>query len=340
MKTLKFCSACLVLFCCCFQMSVASPIPDSLKIGDGQPKPEQFNPGALWYDESGELINAHGGGLLQQNGRYYWYGEKRGKSASEGVNVYSSTNLYNWKYEGLALSPIDNDTTADIARGCLMERPKVLYNALTGKYVMWFHLELRGKGYSSARAAVAVSDKPIGPFKFVSSFRPNGNMSRDMTLYQDEDGTAYHIYSSRENYDLRIARLSNDYLGVTTQDSLLFSLHREAPALFKSFGKYYLITSGCTGWAPNKASVHVSTSIWGPWTQMDHNPMQGPDAESTFGGQSTFVLPLQNGQGNFIFMADRWNPTNLKDSRYLWLPMKLEKEKPVASWKDTWSLQK
>ena len=33
----------------------------------------------------------------------------------------------------------------------------------------------------------------------------DGQMSRDMTLFVDDDGTAYHIYSSEENLTLHIA---------------------------------------------------------------------------------------------------------------------------------------
>jgi beta-galactosidase len=145
-------------------------------------KYSSFKPLELWLDDKGEVINAHGGGLLYFNKTYYWYGEKRGRSASEGVSVYSSKDLYNWKNEGLAFLPSE-DTTSDVTRGCIMERPKVIYNEKTKKFVLWFHLELKGKGYSAARAAVAISDKVTGPFRFVSSFRPNGNMSRDMGLY-------------------------------------------------------------------------------------------------------------------------------------------------------------
>lgn len=295
-----------------------------------------FKPGALWYDTKGDLINVHGGGLLFRNNTYYWYGEARGKSASQGVNVYSSKDLYNWKFEALALAQ-EKDTLSDIAINCVMERPKVIYNKKTGKYVMWFHLELRGKGYSAARAGVAISDKPTGPFKFIRSFRPNGNMARDMNLFVDEDGTAYDIYSSKENYDLRIAKLTDDYLSVTTKDSLLFSKHREAPALFKQAGKYYLITSACTGWAPNKASLHVSGSLFGPWTYVG-DPMTGPEAEHTFGGQSTDVQPIQGKKNAFLFMADRWNPKDLKDSRYLWLPVLLKNNVPVIEWTNEWDL--
>jgi rhamnogalacturonyl hydrolase YesR len=298
---------------------------------------ETFRPGKPWLDTNGELINAHGGGILYAGNKYYWFGEKRGRFTSEGVNVYSSTDLYNWKHEALALSPVD-DSTHDIARGCVVERPKVIFNPKTGKYVMWFHLELRGKGYSAARAAVAVSDKVTGPYQFVHSFRPNENMSRDMTLYADDNGSAYHIYSSRENYDLRLVKLTDDFLSPTAEDRMLFSSHREAPAIFKYQQTYYLITSGCTGWKPNKATIHTATSIWGPWTLQEYNSMRGAGADTTYGGQSTFVVPVQGKKDAFIFMADRWNPHNLRESRYLWLPVLLNNGQPVAEWRDEWSL--
>lgn len=295
-------------------------------------------PGEVWKDTNGEPINAHGAGIVYANNRYYWFGEKRGRGASEGVNVYSSADLYTWKHEGLALSPDYADTTSDIARGCVMERPKVIYNNKTGKYVMWFHLELRGKGYSAARTAVAVSDGVTGPYKFLYSFRPNGNMSRDMTLYRDADQSAYLLYSSRDNYDLRIVKLTDDYLQVTGDDKLLFSNHREAPALFSYNRYYYLITSGCTGWKPNKATIHRASSVWGPWEELPYNPMEGDKAATTFDGQSTYVLPLAGRSDAFIFLADRWNPGNLRDSRYLWLPVRFRKGQPFVEWMDKWDL--
>ena len=299
-------------------------------------KQQAFKPGTTWVDTKGEAINAHGGGLLYNNNMYYWYGESRGETASRGINVYSSPDLYNWNYEGLALAQ-QKDTSSDITVGSVMERPKVIYNKKTKQYVMWFHLELKGKGYSAARAGVAVSTRPEGPFKYLKSFRPNGNMSRDMGLFVDDDGSAYHIYSSKDNYDLRISKLTDDFLSASPQDSLLFSKHREAPALFKYLNKYYLVTSGCTGWAPNKASLHVSESLFGPW-QLLGDPMKGPGSELTFGGQSTFVQPVVGKQGAFIFMADVWKPNNLIDSRYIWLPVRFNNETPFIEWKEEWDL--
>jgi beta-galactosidase len=296
-----------------------------------------FRPGAVWYDENGDVINAHGGGILVAGKTYYWFGEKRSGRGSQGVTVYSSKDLYHWKYEGMALSQ-SSDPQSDITIGCVMERPKVIYNAKTKKYVMWFHLELKGQGYKAARAAVAVSDKVTGPYTFVKSFRPNGNMSRDMTLFVDDNNKAYEIYSSRENYDMRITELSDDYTSPTEKDKMIFSLHREAPAIFKYNNKYYLITSGCTGWAPNKASIHVADSLFGEWTSLG-NPLHGEGADSTWGGQSTYILPVAGKKTSFIFIADRWNPKDLKDSRYIWLPIQFKNSEPYIEWTDKWNLK-
>lgn len=296
-----------------------------------------FKPGEVWNDVDGVPVNAHGGGVLFDKGKYYWFGESRARFGTEGVGVYSSTDLHNWRREGLAFIP-DSDTTSEVGRGCVIERPKVLYNKKTGKYVMWFHLELRGKGYSAARAAVAVSNNVTGPYTYIGSFRPNGNMSRDMTLYQDNDSTAYQIYSSDENYTLRIVKLAPDYLSATAEDYFMFRNHREAPAVFKYDKKYYLITSGCTGWAPNQAALHVADSLTGPWKELG-DPMRGADALHTYGAQSTFVLPVQGKKDAFIFMADQWNPKNLVNSRYVWLPIQFNKGVPFVEWSANWSLE-
>jgi hypothetical protein len=340
-----------------------------------------FEPGKLWLDTDGTYINAHGGGILAQDGVYYWFGEFKvaggaGNRAHVGVSCYSSSNLHDWKNEGIALH-VSEDPKSDIANGCILERPKVIYNEKTKKFVMWFHLERRGEGYGSAMSGVAVSDHVTGPYEFLKAFRPNagiwpdkapddqkkplddseahskslahalvfrrdfagGQMARDMTLFVDDDGHAYHIYASEENFTMQISLLSDDYLSQAGKYIRIFvDRSNEAPAMFKHGGKYWLITSGCTGWNPNAARLGVADSIWGPWKELP-NPCTGPDANLTFHGQSTFVLPVQGKPDAFIFMADKWNPRNAIDGRYLWLPIQFKDDGvPSVPWMDTWDL--
>ena len=141
-------------------------------------KEKKIVSGKVWRDTEGNVINAHGGGVLYHEGKYYWFGEHRPESGfvtEKGINCYSSTDLLNWNYEGVVL-PISEAKGSDIEKGCIMERPKVIYNKQTGKFVMWFHLELKGRGYGPARAAVAVSDSPTGPYCFIRSARVNSSI--------------------------------------------------------------------------------------------------------------------------------------------------------------------
>lgn len=220
------------------------------------------------------------------------------------------------------LAAEETDEAHDLHKSNVLERPKVIYNDRTGKYVMWMHVD--DTNYTKAAVGVAMSDSPTGPFDYLYSKRPHGFDSRDMTLFRDEDGVAYLIYSSEDNSELHIGPLNQDYLDVThVMRRILVGQHREAPALFKHQGTYYMITSGCTGWAPNEALAHAAESIMGPWETMG-NPCIGGNKIfrlTTFFAQSTFVVPLPGITGSFIFMADRWNPADLRDSRYVWLPL-------------------
>ena len=296
-----------------------------------------ITPGVEWLDTNNEKINAHGGGILYHEGIYYWYGECKSDSTywnpnvpgwecyrteAGGVNCYSSKDLLNWKYEGLVLQPEISDTQSDLHPSKVLERPKVIYNDKTKKFVMWLHVD--SDDYNKAAAGVAVSDSPTGVFTYLGSMHPNGQISRDMTLFKDDDGKAYHIYSSEENLTLQIAELTDDYQGHSGKYVRLFpGGHNEAPAIFKKDGTYWMITSGCTGWAPNAARLFSAPSIWGPWKQHP-NPCQGEGSERTFGGQSTYILQLPGNR--YLFMADIWRPKSLMYSGYLWIPVRFDEE--------------
>ena len=159
-----------------------------------------------------------------------------------------------------------------------------------------------------------------------------------MTLFVDDDGTAFHIYASENDSTLQISQLTDDYLRPAGKFVRVFpGGFNEAPAAFKHAGKYYLITSGCTGWRPNAARLAVADSIWGPWKALG-NPCVGKDADLSFHGQSTYVLPMPGKPDAFIFMADRWSPRNAIDGRHLWLPMQFKDDKPFVEWLDQWNL--
>ena len=346
-----------------------------------------FFPGKLWFDTKGNIINAHGGGILYHAGTYYWFGEHKGEfsnAALVGVTCYSSKDLYNWKFESIAL-PVSENPNSPITRGAIIERPKVIYNGKTDTFVMYFHLELKGQGYNAANVGIAISDHITGPYTLVRHSRVNagiwpdnmlesqkkeneddvrmltkgwtpewleavddglfvrhhfkdGQMSRDMTLFVDDDHKAYHIYASEDNATIHIAELTDDYQNYTGKYIRIFpAKHNEAPAIFKKDGIYWMITSACTGWKPNEARMFSARSIWGPWTQHS-NPCQGKDAELTFHSQGTYILPVVGKKDFFIFMADRWKPDNPIDGRYVWLPIQFKDGLPVIEWLSKWNM--
>ena len=99
-----------------------------------------------------------------------------------------------------------------------------------------------------------------------------------------------------------------------------------------------MLSSGCTGWDPNKAKWAVSDSMLGVWELKD-NPCLGRDADKTFYAESTYVLPIEGMQDQFIAMFDRWNKTDLINSRYVWLPVEFDGDRPLIRWADQWSTQ-
>lgn len=330
-----------------------------------------------WRDTDGNPIDAHGGCILFLEGVYYWYGEAKtgptflpdcnkswGGTRVDmgGVSCYSSTNLCDWKNEGLALPPVAGPP-GDLNSSNVLERPKVIYNRNSKQFVMWMHID--SANYHEARLGVAASDKPTGPFKYLGGSRPdagiwplnvtdadktpardnylardfqNGQMARDMTVFVDDDGKAYIFYASEENSTMHVSLLTDDYLRTAGKYSrILIGRNREAPAVFKHNGKYYLITSGSTAWDPNPAQSAVADSIFGPWKELG-NPCIGPNADKTFSGQSSFVLPVP-GSSSLIFIADRWHKWDLSNSSYLWLPLEFEGDaRPRVVWRDNWSL--
>ncbi len=309
-----------------------------------------FRPGERWLDTDGNPIQAHGGGVLFVDGVYYWYGENKAAETIDGARVpflgfsaYASPDLLNWRNLGVVLPPVANDPDHDLHPAAVPERPKVLFNPPTGNYVMWMHIDrlgADGRRYL-ARTGVAVATHPAGPFRYLGSFRPNGCESRDMTVFRDADGSGWLYYASNRNADLHVTRLTEDFRDVETEYTVLFpGAYREAPAVYRRDGKYYLFTSGCTGWFPNAASYAVAEAPSGPWTPMG-NPCRGtpPQVERTFDSQITFILPLADRPGAAIVMADRWNPENLRDSRYVWLPLQWEGISPCIGWRDRWTLQ-
>ena len=302
--------------------------------------------GKTWYDTSGNSIQAHGGGFLQKDGWYYWVGENKSNNSAEfdGVSLYRSRDLVNWEYMHDILTtstPGMCNSGSYSATTCKLERPKLLFNASSGKYVLWGHWETEDS-YAASHLIVATSDTIDGDYTIVRNFRPGagqvttedadptyeggdsnwGYGSRDFTVFKDPDSDDAYLVSTQDGSRMRVYKLTDDYTNVDWQDSyLLFDGgRREAPALVKAGDYYFVFTSSQSGWYPNQAMYSYTKDPsdpngWSPLTPVGNN--------TTYFSQPTNVMTVDavDGSRSYVYMGDRWNPNQLANSTYVWLPL-------------------
>lgn len=303
-----------------------------------------FPIGTTWPDTEGIHINCHGGCVVPHEGAFYWFGESRTGGHSDGISVYRSTDLYNWQNLGFAVTHSgdrDDENMQDISEGRLLERPKVVYNESTGKWVMWAHWE-NGSDYGQARVAILQADEITGPYTFVSTMRPNGHDSRDQTLFLDTDGHAYHFCSTNMNTDINVVRLADDFLTPSENETLIMQGRRlEATTVCKVDEMYFATFSECNGWDP--APGHTSTALVDPlgeWTEGLNFCIDG-DANRSYRSQGAFVFSVGSlgyDPKCFIFYGDRWNSSNVGGSTYVWLPLSVRSGYPTVRNYSTWKL--
>jgi hypothetical protein len=301
--------------------------------GTASAAPVTINPGTAWKDTAGHRIQAHGGGMIKVGSTYYWFGEdKTGENQDNAffrnVPCYSSTDLAHWKFEANVLT---RQASGELGPNRIIERPKVIYNKTTEQYVMYMHVDTQG--HTATRVGVATSSTVCGSYTYRGSTMPFGNISLDITLYVDDDGSAYLLSDTRTE-GLRIYRLSADYLSIVSTVAVLPEL--ESPALFKQGGRYYLLTSHRTGWKTNDNVYSTATSLSGTWASWK---LFAPKGSKTFNSQTTFVLPVVGSKGTtFMFMGDRWKPDSLGTSPYIWLPLTVKGSTVSLAWHAHWRI--
>ncbi|KIJ32111.1 carbohydrate-binding module family 35 protein [Sphaerobolus stellatus SS14] len=268
--------------------------------------------GTIWKDTSGNIIQAHGGGILK------------------AVSCYTSTDLVNWSRQNNTLSPVSGTS---MSSSNIVERPKVIFNQKNFEYVMWFHSD--SSNYGAAQVGVATAKSPCGPYSYKGSFKPLGADSRDMGIFLDAN--ACLLYASDNNVNFKIAKLDANYYNVTSVVSQLSKVNLEAPGIIKRNGMslpaYWLFASHTSRWAPNPNKYFSSKSISGTWSSEADLAAQ---YTRTYYSQNNYDLPLSN--GNAIYMGDRWRSAVLGDSRYVWLPLDFSSGSPKILQAEDWSI--
>ena len=298
------------------------------------------------YDTDGNILNVSDGGVIYADGLYHWYGMalqpkpfaghgEGGQVTLSGVNMYASADLTNWTYEGVVLrcSP---DEDGPLRAPMRFERPKIIYNETTQKFVLWCHYVGypgdHGFSDTGGEALAAVSEKVNGPYRLVNITRPidRDGVVRDSTVFQDADGSAYFIYDRHigggfnpvlKPFErcLHIVKLKNDYLSFTGEYARIDAAdQREAPCVVKRGEYYYMSTSGLTGWNYNRARYFRSKSLMSGWEDMG-DPCLNDEEKTTFRAQGTSIF--QTREGRDILMLERHNTQNFLHCSYIWLPI-------------------
>lgn len=269
--------------------------------------------GVPWYDSDGNIINAHGAGIVEDSGRFWLFGEYKsdGSNAFPGFGCYSSPDLVNWQFERVVL-PVQPDGILGPER--VGERVKVMRCPSTGKYVMFMHAD--NLQYNDPNIGVAIADSINGDYTLLGTIEYDGKPLKkwDMGTFQDEDGTGYLLIHHGPIY-----RLSDDYLSVAEKVADIKGMG-ESPAMFKKDGIYYLLSSNLTSWERNDNFYFTATDIRGPWEKQG---LFCPEGTLTYNSQCTFVLPLKrNDEIIPMYMGDRWSyPLQASAATYVWLPM-------------------
>ena len=301
----------------------APAVPAAALVAEANRTPlDRITPGAIWPDNRGNHIQAHGGGILKEGDTYFWFGEARARDNEKGkcyVGCYSSTDLINWTFRNNVVA--SESPFPDKTQWWTLERPKVYHNKKTGKYVMWVHIEGgEKKGYGRGEIAIYTSDKVDGDYTFVKHFRPLWQESRDIGQFVDDDGTAYLVSEARPTRGFYIYKLNEDYMDVEKVTCFIHS-RLEGGAIVKHDGLYYAIGSWMTGWDANDNMYATAKSLEGPWSEFENI---APKGKKTYGSQSTMMLKVVGSEKTaVIFMGDIWRPKQHWDGRYLWMPLEI-----------------
>ncbi len=344
-----------------------------------------IKPGQVWLDTNGKRIQAHGGSIMYIDGTYYWYGENKEFTTGKdnvwtwGIRCYTSKDLYNWEDKGLIIQPDTKNKNSSIHPSSKVDRPHIIYNKKTQKYVCWLKV-MQDDGAQTL--TILTADNILGPYKIVKErFKPLDMSAGDFDLAVARDGKAYYYFERVHSEDI-CADLTDDYTGLTGYYTTHFPHHEGVPYVreglthFFKDGKHYLITSGTSGYFPNPSEVAIGDTWHGPYKVLG-NPHVGDTTNTSFHSQISCVFKVEGKKNLYIACADRWLPEyqhipydggvkeffeacmrndietavkirdelgfpegeNTSISDYVWLPLAFDGENVKIEWKDEWKIE-
>ena len=287
--------------------------------------------GMPWFDDHGNIVNAHGACIVEEKGRYYLFGEWKSdeSNAFPGFSCYSSDDLVNWKFERVVLTVQPDGILGPNRVG---ERVKVMKCPSTGEFVMFMHAD--DMGYKDPYIGYATCKTINGEYQLQGPLLYQGKPVQrwDMGTFQDTDGKGYLLIHHGPIY-----RLSDDYQSIEMEVAHVKG-SGESPAMFKKDGMYYMLYSNLTSWEKNDNFYFTAPKIEGPWTKQG---LFCPEGTLTYNSQSTFVFPLKRGNDIVpMFMGDRWSyPHQASAATYVWMPMQVNGTKlSIPEYWQCWDL--
>lgn len=269
--------------------------------------------GRLWKTDEGEVVQAHAPGFVRVNNLWYMVGEDRSHSWNPDVNLYSSADLKHWKFEKKIIR--NGLTDKRLGKSRMIERAKLLYCEKTGKYVVWCHWE--ATDYGASEAACFQSSTIDGDYHLVWAGRPLNIKSRDCNVFVDSDGTAYFISTTNENQDIGLFRLSDDYLSIVEHTCLFPGERREAPVIIRIDDRYFMLSSACTGWAPNQCKLSWSKNLKNGWSEL-----RDIGNQYAYHTQPAAILEVKGTkQTTHLYIGDRWMDPDLPNSKTIMFPI-------------------
>ena len=287
--------------------------------------------GMPWFDDHGNIVNAHGACIVEEKGRYYLFGEWKSdeSNAFPGFSCYSSDDLVNWKFERVVLTVQPDGILGPNRVG---ERVKVMKCSSTGEFVMFMHAD--DMGYKDPYIGYATCKTINGEYQLQGPLLYQGKPVQrwDMGTFQDTDGKGYLLIHHGPIY-----RLSDNYRSIEMEVAHVKG-SGESPAMFKKDGIYYMLYSNLTSWEKNDNFYFTAPKIEGPWTKQG---LFCPEGTLTYNSQSTFVFPLKRGNDTIpMFMGDRWSyPHQASAATYVWMPMQVNGTKlSIPEYWQCWDL--
>lgn len=284
-----------------------------------EPPRDAIYPGRVWRDTNGRRIQAHGGAIFYEDGVYYWYGENKDRTDGKcpvwtwGMRAYRSTDLYNWEDMGLIILPDFSDENAPLHPTSHADRPHIVKCAATGKYVCW----IKHCG-SAACFTVLQADAFAGPYEVKQHhYRPFGYEVGDFDIAVS--GSDAYLYMDANHSGVVTLKLSADFLTAEKEICWQYKdLHapfcREGITVTEHGGKWYMLTSGMTGYVPNKSDSAVADAPDRPFVSIG-NPHVDDAGNASFNSQITQIFKVPGKKDLYLVLADRWVPDYPVDAR-------------------------